>query len=254
MTENADGRFGKPLPPLSGLIESGKVLALNFPMSANPATSRVVACLLKQEFQRAMLNRIPRMAMEQDRHFREVLFLCDEYHALATVGESDPNGDEKFFALSRQAKCVPIVASQSLSSLRSTLPGESWRTLLQCFRTKLFLSIADDFTAKVASDLAGRDEQMIPSYSLSETGQDVRVSALTGRALAHKAGLTLNKNYTLQVRPLFEPKQLMELTNAQCLAIPYDGLNPLPPTLCYLKPWFVDREMSYFEQRERRLI
>jgi hypothetical protein len=50
------------------------------------------------------------------------LFLCDEYHAFATVGENDPSGDEKFFALSRQAKCIPIVATQSLSSLRSTLP------------------------------------------------------------------------------------------------------------------------------------
>jgi hypothetical protein len=252
--ENADGRYGKPLPSLADLIEAGKVLALNFPMSANPATSRVIACLLKQDFQRAMLDRIPQMAAHPDQHFREALFLCDEYHALATVGESDPNGDEKFFALSRQTKCVSIVASQSLSSLRSTLPGESWRTLLQCFRTKLFLSIADDFTAKVASDLAGRTEQMTPSYSISESGQDVRVSTLTGRALAHKAGLTLNKNYTLQVRPLFEPKQLMELTNAQCLAIPYDGLNPLAPTLCYLKPWFLDRDMSYFEQRARLLI
>ncbi|HYI92891.1 MAG TPA: TraM recognition domain-containing protein, partial [Bryobacteraceae bacterium] len=251
---NADGRYGRPLPSMSAIIESGKVLALNFPMSSNPATSRMIACLLKQEFQRAMLDRIPQMAAEPERHFREAVFLCDEYHELATVGESDPNGDEKFFALSRQAKCIPIVATQSISSLKSTLPGESWRTLLQCFRTKLFLSVADDFTAKVASDMAGRTEQMTPSYSISESGQDVRVSALSGRAQAHKAGVTLNKNYSLQVRPLFEPKLLMELGNAQCVAIPYDGVNPLPPTMCYLKPWFVDREMSYFEQRERRLI
>ena len=57
-------------------------------------------------------------------------------------------GDEKFFALSRQAKCIPIVATQSISSLRSTLPGESWRTLLQTFRTKIFLALSDDFSAK----------------------------------------------------------------------------------------------------------
>ena len=154
----------------------------------------MVACLLKQDYQRSMMDRIPRMAENPERYFRESIFLCDEYHALATVGESDPSGDEKFFALSRQAKCVAIVATQSLSSLRSALPGESWRTLLQCFRTKLFLSVADDFTAKVASDLAGRGEQMVPSYSISESGQDVRVSAMTGRALAHKAGVSLNKS------------------------------------------------------------
>ena len=67
---------------------------------------------MKQDFQRAVLNRIPRMETEPGRHWREVLFLCDEYQSFATVGESDPTGDEKFFALSRQAKCIPIVATQ----------------------------------------------------------------------------------------------------------------------------------------------
>ena len=47
---------------------------------------------------------------------------------------------------------------------------------------------------------------------------------------------------------MFEPKQLMELANAQCLAFPYDGLNPLPPTLCYLKPHYRDVNKSYFDQ------
>ena len=84
------------------------------------------------------------------------------------MGESDPTGDEKFFALSRQAKCIPIVATQSISSLRSTLPGESWRTLLQTFRTKIFLALSDDFSARTASELCGKEEQLKLSYSLSE--------------------------------------------------------------------------------------
>ena len=65
------------------------------------------------------------MEQHPERHWREVLFLCDEYHSFATVGEQDPSGDEKFFSLSRQARCIPIVATQSVSSFRSTLPGES---------------------------------------------------------------------------------------------------------------------------------
>src|SRR6202041_3674132 len=47
----------------------------------------------------------------------------------------------KFFSLSRQPKCIPIVATQSISSLRSALPADSWRTLLQTFRTKIFLTL-----------------------------------------------------------------------------------------------------------------
>lgn len=142
---NHDGRFGAPMPSFSSLIEEGRVIALNFPVAINPGLSRTIGTLMKQDFQRALIQRIPAMVKDPERNFRPVVFLCDEYQAFATVGESDPTGDEKFFALSRQAKCIPIVATQSISSLRSTLSGESWRTLLQTFRTKMFLSLSDDF-------------------------------------------------------------------------------------------------------------
>jgi hypothetical protein len=36
--------------------------------------------------------------------------------------------------------------------------------------------------------------------------------------------------------------------NAQAIAVAYDGLNPMPPTFCYLKPYYNDVNRSYFEQ------
>ena len=126
---NADGKLGKPLPPFAELIEQGKVVALNFPTSANPGLSRMIGTLMKTDFQRAVLSRVPKMEATPEQYFRQVLFLCDEYHAFATVGESDPTGDEKFFALSRQSRCIPIVATQSISSLRSALSGEGLANL-----------------------------------------------------------------------------------------------------------------------------
>jgi hypothetical protein len=251
---NADGRYGVPLPKLSDLIEQGKVLALNFPLSANPATSRMVACLLKQDYQRAMLMRIPQMTKEPERYFRPSLFLCDEYHSLATVGESDPSGDEKFFALSRQSKCIPIVATQSISSLQSTLPGNSWRTLLQCFRTRVYLATSDHVTAKEASEDAGRIEQAMPSYSVSESGNDVRVSALSGRTHSHKQSASFSKTYSLHVKAYFEPRIFMRLANMQAVCIPYDGVDPLPPTLLYLKPYWIDRNLGYWDQKRKGLL
>ncbi len=188
------------------------------------------------------------MEEQNHKHWREVLFLCDEYHSFATVGEHDPTGDEKFFALSRQAKCVAIVATQSLSSLRSTLPGESWRTLLQTFRTKVFLSLSDDFSAETASRLCGKHEVLRPSYTLSESGQDAGVSVLTGRAASSKASLTTTKSYSTQLWPIFEPRVFAELKNAEAVVLAYDGQNPLPPTLCYLKPYYLDTNTTYFEQ------
>jgi hypothetical protein len=251
---NHDGRLGKPLPPLAELLEQGAVLALNLPIATNPGLAKTIRTLLKQDFERAVLNRIPRMAQEPSRMWRELLFLCDEYQGFATVGENDPSGDEKFFALSRQAKCIPIVATQSISSLRSTLPGESWRTLVQTFRTKIFLALSDDFSARTASDLCGKEEQLKPNYTISETGQDAQVSMLTGRAVAHRATLSTTKGYTVQRDFTFEPKVFSELKNAQAIVLAYDGSNPHPPSFCYLKPYYLDQNISYFEQLAKGAI
>jgi hypothetical protein len=248
---NKDGRYGRPLPPFSELIETGSVCALNFPVSANPGLAKTIGTLMKQDFQRAVINRIPLMEQKPQAHWREVLFLCDEYHSFATVGESDPSGDEKFFALSRQAKCIPIVATQSISSLRSTLFGESWRTLLQTFRNKIFLTLSDDFSAKTASELCGKEEQLKLNYSISEHGQDAGVSVLTGRTTAHRATVGTSKGYNLQRDFVFEPKVFSELKNAQAIVLAYDGLNPMPPSYCYLKPYYLDKNTSYFEQLAR---
>jgi hypothetical protein len=245
---NHDGRYGIPLPPFRELIEQGKVVALNFPVSANPGLAKTIGTMLKQDFQRAMVARIPTIERQPEKHWREALFLCDEYHSFATTGEADPTGDEKFFALSRQARCIPIIATQSISSLRSTLHGESWRTLLQTFRTKIFLTLSDDFSARIASELCGKEEQLKVNYSISESGQDARVSMLTGRARAHRTSLSTSKSYNVQRDWLFEPKVFAELKNAQSIVIAYDGLNPLPPAYCYLKPYYLDPDSSYFKQ------
>jgi hypothetical protein len=248
---NADGRFGVPLPPFADLIENGQVCALNFPVASNPGLAKTIGTLMKQDFQRAVLTRIPAMALEPDRHRREVVFMCDEYHAFATVGESDPTGDEKFFSLSRQGKCIPIVATQSVSSLRSALPGESWRTLLQTFRTKVFLAMSDDYSTRVASDLCGKEEQLKAHYNIAESGQDARVSVLTGRATAHKATISTSKSYAVQRDYVFEPKVFAELKNAQAVVLAYDGVDPQPPTYCYLKPYYLNPNVTYFEQLYR---
>jgi hypothetical protein len=245
---NADSRYGKPLPSFNWLIENGLVCALNFPIGMNPGLARAIGVMMKLDFQRAVLNRVPQMEAQRDRHFRQVLFLCDEYQHFATVGENEPTGDEKFFSLSRQPKCIPIIATQSISSLKSSLPGESWRTLLQTFRTKVFLALSDDFSARTASELCGREDQLKVSYNISESGHDARVSFLTGKTLSDRANVTTSKSYNTQKDFRFDMKTFTELKNAQSVVLPYDGFNPMPPTFCYLKPYYNDSNRSYFEQ------
>jgi len=246
--KNANNQLGKPLPSFSWLIEHGAVCALNFPIGMNAGLAKALGVMMKLDFERAVLNRVPKIEAHPEQYFRQVLFLCDEYQHFATVGESDPTGDEKFFSLSRQPKCIPIVATQSISSLRSALPGESWRTLLQTFRTKIFLSLSDDFSARTASDLCGREDQLKVSYSLSESGHDTKVSWLTGKALSHKANIVASKSYNTQSDYRFDMKTFMELRNPQSVIIAYDGINPAPPMFCYLKPYYNDPNDSYFVQ------
>jgi hypothetical protein len=238
----------KPLPPIATLLEQGKVIALNFPVSMNPGLARAIGVMLKMDFQRAVLNRIPHIAANPTKQWRPTIFVCDEYQHFATVGENEPSGDEKFFTLSRQAKCIPIVATQSISSLKTTLPGETWRTLLQTFRTKIFLALSDDFSAKIASELCGQDERWRVNYNISESGHDSRVSYLTGKPLADKAHISTSKTYSQQRDYRFDMKTFTELKNAQSVTLAYDGLDPLPPMFCYLKPYFNDVNTSYFRQ------
>ena len=245
---NADFKFGRPLPSLSWLVENGRVCALNFPIAMNAGLAKALGVMLKLDFERAVLNRVPVMEKHPESYFRQVLFLCDEYQHFATVGESEPTGDEKFFSLSRQPKCIPIIATQSISSLKSALPGESWRTLLQTFRTKIFLSLSDDFSARIASELCGREYKLKASYNLSESGHDANVNFFTGKALSHKANITASKSYSPHHDLRFDTKTFMELRNALSVTMAYDGTNPMPPMFCYLKPYFNNVNKSYFRQ------
>jgi TraM recognition site of TraD and TraG len=245
---NADHRYGKPLPSFTWLVETGKVCALNFPIGMNAGLAKALGVMMKLDFQRAVLNRVPEMEAHRERYFRQVFFICDEYQHFATVGENEPTGDEKFFSLSRQPRCIPIVATQSISSLKSSLPGDTWRSLLQTFRTKIFLALSDDFSAQTASELCGKEDRLKVSYNFSESGHDARVSFLSGKAISNRANVTASKSYNTRTDYRFDMKTFTELKNAQAIAIAYDGLNPMPPMFCYLKPYYNDVNRSYFEQ------
>jgi hypothetical protein len=132
--------------------------------------------------------------------------------------------------------------------LKSALPGESWRTLLQTLRTKIFLSLSDDFPARTTSELCGRKDRLKASHNLSESRHDAQVSLLTGKAMSHKASITTSKSYSPHHDLRFDMTDFMELRNAQSVTIAYDGTNPTPPMYCYLKPYYNDVNKSYFRQ------
>jgi hypothetical protein len=94
-------------------------------------------------------------------------------------------------------------------------------------------------------------ERLKTSYALTEAGQDARVSLFTGRSAAHKTTVTAMKTYTPAIDYEFRPKVFTELQNGQAVVLLYDGLNPQPPTYCYLKPQYLDVQTSYFDHVAR---
>jgi hypothetical protein len=241
---------GRVLPAFDDLIESGAVVGLNFPVALNPALAKTIGTMMKVDYQRAVLLRIPRMDAEPDKHYRPTVFICDEYQNFATVGGDNPSGDERFMSLSRQPKCIPIVATQSVSSLKEALPNEGVKTLLQAFRTKVFLTTSDPETARYASELCGKADRTRISYTVSESSTNANVGLLSGRTSSSKGSISASKQYQKHKEPLFEEKIFFDLKNAQSVVVAFDGISPLPPTYCYLKPDFLPIDMSWFEQEQ----
>ena len=239
------------LPPIYDLIEQGKVLALNMPAGINPALSRAVGVMLKNAWLQALLMRPAKMKANPGSYFRPAVFICDEYQAFASVGEDDPSGDEKSFALTRQCRCIPIVATQSISSLRAVLgSSEAWRSLLQTLRTRIFLSLSDDASAKIASELCGQVAKIKESYTISETSKRSEVSPLSGRAGGGGGSMGATKSFREQREAVFHPRDFALLSNCQAICLPYDGAQSLEPRRVYLKPHYLPAEHSYWRAKD----
>ena len=196
------------------------------------------------------------MARRPNHYFRPAAFICDEYQAFATVGQDDPAGDEQAFARTRQSRCIPIVATQSISSLRSVVHGgEAWRTLLQTLRTRIFLSLSDEASAKIASDMCGQVPRMKPNYSITETIDRGGVSLLTGRpGGGGRTQLGTTKGFRESREAAFHPRDFTLLSNYQAICLPYDGQQSAAPVRVYLKPYYLPRDRSYWRLREEGRI
>ena len=150
----------KVLPPFDELIESGKVVGLNFPTALNPALAKIIGTMMKVDYQRAVLLRIPRMEDSGSSGTSGLPFSSAmNTRTSPPWAVTIPTGDERFLSLSRQPKCIPLVATQSISSLKDALPNEGVKTLLQAFRTKVFLTTSDPDTARYGVELCGKADK-----------------------------------------------------------------------------------------------
>ena len=149
--------------------------------------------------------------------------------------------------MTRQCRVIPIVATQSISSLRSVLgSGEAWRTLLQTLRTRIFLSLSDEASAEIASALCGHVGRMKPSWTVTESTRQAEVSLLSGRAGGGRGSVGTSKSFREQREALFPARTFGLLANCQAICLPYDGIRAHGATRVYLKPGYLPRDMPYW--------
>lgn len=232
-------------PGFESCITDGKVVALNLPVRTHHIVARVVATLLKLEFETIMLNRIHKDAADPTRNTeRHVLFVCDEYQVFAT------SYDAWFFSESRQAKVVPLVATQTYSSVVEAMGGNEAlaRVLTASFRNKILMGQEDQRTAHEQAEFIGKVDKIKVNRSLSESGSQSSFSLLSGSLLSDQSAVSESTSYTVTREFEFDEREIMSLKTFQAIARIFTGSEVLTPRKVYLKPYWLDPNASFFDQ------
>ena len=85
------------------VIDNGKIVVLNMNIAEYKNLSKLISAYLKLDFQSEVMYNL------SHNKTRPSAFICDEYAEYVT--KSDAN----FFSLSREAKCINIISTQSYS-------------------------------------------------------------------------------------------------------------------------------------------
>jgi len=170
-----------PLPPFRELIEQGKVVALILPVGLIPDLPKTMAPCSKQDFQACHWSRaFQRSSAHPEKHWREALFLCDEYQLIRHHRRSGSNQGTRSFRIVSPGQMHPHCATQMLSSLVH-LHAKSWRTSCRTSHQDI-LTLSDDFSARSpAVSWCGKKEQLENELLDYEPAvQDCKVRMLTG--------------------------------------------------------------------------
>ena len=150
------------------VLESGKIVVLNINISEYNMLSKIIATYLKLDFQTEIMTRLSKNISKTS------AFICDEYDKFAS------KTDGEFFSLSREAKCINIVSTQSYSSLKSTLKDDSSvKVIIQNLINKIWFRTDDSFTIEDAQKQLGKEEKEKISKSISESAKETKFNYIT---------------------------------------------------------------------------
>lgn len=216
------------------LISSGKILVLNLNISEYQNLSKIIAAYLKLDYQTSIMYRLANSSDISSE--RPVCFISDEYHEYVTLS------DANFFAQSREAKCINIVATQSYTSLLNTLNNNSSvKVIVQNLVNKLWFRTDDIFTIEDAQKQIGKEEKEKFSKTISESAKETNYNYLYKKFHSKNSNLSESFNSYFQTDYIFDTNFFTQnLETFSCVAFLSTGEKILPPQKLKLIPYFKD--------------
>lgn len=214
---------------LSDILEKGKIVVLNMNISEYKNLSKIIAAYLKLDFQTEVLSNLA-----TKKYSRTVAFISDEYHEYVTDTDAD------FFAQSREAKCINIVATQSYTSLLKTLNNESTvKVIIQNLINKIWLRTDDAFTIEEAQKQIGKEDKEKITKSISENAKETVYNYFTNSLNSKNSSITESINSVIQHDFIFDTNFFTQnLDTFNCLAFLSNGTSIIPPQKLKLIPYF----------------
>ena len=191
--------------------------------------SKIIAAYLKIDFQSEIL-----MQLSKTGETYPSCFICDEYHEYVTANDSS------FFAQSREAKSINIVATQSYSSLLSAIKDQTnTKVLIQNLVNKLWFRTDDSFTIEEILKQTGKEEKEIKSRTISENARQTNYSFLFNSFFSKDSNISESLNTSIQKDFIFDTNYFSrELETFTCLAFISTGSLIRPLEKLWLTPYF----------------
>ena len=213
----------------SDVLKNGKIVVLNMNISEYRNLSKIIAAYLKLDFQtEVMLNLasgyIPRISV----------FISDEYHEYVTATDAD------FFAQSREAKCINIVATQSYTSLLNTINNKyTVNAITQNLINKLWYRTDDILTIEEAQKQIGKTEKTKFSRSISENGKETTFNYLTKKFQSFDSNISESINTYTQFDFIYDTNFFTQTLQCfHCLCFLSTGSNIISPQELKMIPYF----------------
>ena len=121
-------------------------------------------------------------------------------------------------------------------------------TILQCFRNNVFLNTEDTYTAREAAEKCMMEDVIKESVSYSESSRDARMGYLTGQIAGRDASISRSLSHHPKKEYIFDPSDFRRLRLHEAIFKGFDGERVIGPVRVYLKPYWKDRGVSYFEE------